>query len=70
VLKSGGKSSPLSFRQEYLPVVFFEPATNVAPMVGLDLAAERAFVAERFARVNAAFDDDIGVLIQRETLHR
>jgi PAS domain S-box-containing protein len=43
-LRADGEPAPLGLRQEHLPVVFFEPATNVAPMVGLDLAADLSLV--------------------------
>jgi len=39
-----GLPVPLAPRAEHLPIVFFEPATNIVSMVGLDLAADPTFV--------------------------
>jgi CHASE1-domain containing sensor protein len=63
-LKAGGSPAPLALRQEYLPVVFFEPATNVVPMVGLDLAADLAFLSA----AHRACDTDQPVSLPRTGL--
>ncbi|MBI3716225.1 MAG: CHASE domain-containing protein, partial [Betaproteobacteria bacterium] len=60
-LTSDGSPAPLAARAERFPVVFFEPATNLAPMVGLDLAVDPALVAA----LHRACDADEPVALPR-----
>ncbi|MFO0983268.1 MAG: response regulator [Planctomycetota bacterium] len=63
-LTTGGEWAPLEARAEHLPVVFVEPSSGIAPIVGLDLAVDMDYVAA----LHRARDRDQPVALPRRGL--